>query len=789
MARTSVVHPVSVQHRTDSGAWRRPVGLMVGVVLVLFGTMVWPGSAPSNAATVPAIVPLVPARLLETRSGPDVSTIDGDGLGAGRVAAGNTVSVRIANRHGIPGNATAAMLNVTAVFPSGPGFLTVFPCGAERPGTSSVNYGAGKVVANAALAKLGVGGEVCIYTLTETDIVVDVTAYVPDGGSVNPIVPGRLLETRTGPDAQTVDGQGLPGQRPAAGATVEVKVTDRHGIPADASSVILNLTAVFPEGPGFLTAYPCGQDRPTTSSVNYGAGQVVANTALAKVGADGKVCIYTLVATDILADVTAYAPNGSTLYTLTPGRLLDTRPGADAPTVDGQDKGGGIVVADSTVAVTVTGRHGIPSDATAVMLNVTAVFPDRPGFLTVYPCGEARPTTSTVNYGAGEVVPNAALSKVGADGKVCIYSLGTTHVIADVSGFVPGASGQGPTTTLPGGGTTTTTITTTTPPPDGGLTAWLRPGFDDQRLAVGPDGTTHLAFYDGYAAHAWYGQCTDACHLEASWQLLLIADVSEFQNTVIGVGGLDVDDSGRVHMLLDGVPMSGETGMEMMYATCAAACTSGANWQRTDLTPSVGNTNTITTNDTFMVTDGGKVAILTSGSGGADDYWFECATTCTNLANWSGGGLFNSSVLPLNAEVDADGTTHLIANVGQTGAGDTVLAYGRCADDCADFANWQFTEDGGSFAGFLINTAPYKSIGTSTLTFELGPDGRVYLGYQQGQLTFANPDQNRFLLNSCTGDACFDLNAWSSVALGAAEEGADGADLFFDAGGADLVTV
>ncbi len=310
---------------TDT-AWRTRLGVLLGAILVLFGTVVWPGGAPSTAATTPAIVPLVPARLLETRSGPGMTTIDGVGLGAGRVGADSTINVKVAGRHNIPLSAKAVMLNVTAVFPAGPGFLTVFPCGSDRPGTSSVNYGAGQVVANAALAKLGTNGEVCVYTLAAADIVVDVTAYVPDGGSVNPIVPGRLFETRVGDFAKTVDGQGLPGQRVGANQTVEVKVTDRHGIPADASSVMLNLTAVFPDGPGFLTAFPCGQPQPTTSSVNYGTGQVVANTALAKVGAGGKVCIYSLAATDVIADVTGYAPAGSTLFTLSPGRLLDTGP-------------------------------------------------------------------------------------------------------------------------------------------------------------------------------------------------------------------------------------------------------------------------------------------------------------------------------------------------------------------------------------------------------------------------------------------------------------------------------
>lgn len=70
------------------------------------------------------------------------------------------------------------------------------------------------------------------------------------------------------------------------------------------------------------------------------------------------------------------------------------------------------------------------------MLNVTAVLPQGPGFLTVYPCGSLRPLASKVNYFAGQVVPNAVLAKIGTDGKVCIFTLAATHILVDVNGFV-----------------------------------------------------------------------------------------------------------------------------------------------------------------------------------------------------------------------------------------------------------------------------------------------------------------------------------------------------------------
>ena len=90
--------------------------------------------APAIAAsTGPAIVPVVPGRILETRSGSGDRTVDGRHQGGGVVAAGSEVALQVGGRHGVPGDAVAVMLNVTAVGPDGAGFLTVYPCGSVRP--------------------------------------------------------------------------------------------------------------------------------------------------------------------------------------------------------------------------------------------------------------------------------------------------------------------------------------------------------------------------------------------------------------------------------------------------------------------------------------------------------------------------------------------------------------------------------------------------------------------------------------------------------------------------------
>jgi hypothetical protein len=205
----------------------------------------------------------------------------------------------------VPANATAVMLNVTAVAPGDAGFLTVFPCGSTRPLASTVNYVSGQVVPNAVLARIGSDGSVCVFTLADADVLVDVSGYVAAGAGPSPLVPARLLDSRAG--GQTVDGAFAGVGRQAAGATLQLGVRGRAGVPEQATAVMLNVTAVAPGGAGFLTVFACGQSRPLASSVNYSTGQIVPNAVFAPLSADGKVCVYTLADADILVDVSAYA--------------------------------------------------------------------------------------------------------------------------------------------------------------------------------------------------------------------------------------------------------------------------------------------------------------------------------------------------------------------------------------------------------------------------------------------------------------------------------------------------
>jgi hypothetical protein len=369
-------------------------------------TSTWSFSAVTGAdAIAPAgFAPVAPSRLLDTR--------DGTGGIQGPLQAGTSYPVQVTGRGGVPADASAVTVNVTVADPAGPGYVTVFPCGAERPNASTVNYVGGQTVPNAALVALSGDGRLCVYSMTPTQVVIDVTgAFTPKGATgFHPTVPTRVLDTRSG-----LGGAG----RPPAGGTVRVGLA-AGGVPKGASAVSLNVTAVGADTNGYVTAYACDQAKPLASSLNPAAGDVRSNLVTVPVAADGTVCLYTTTGVDLVADLSGWwGAGGDHLAPLMPMRVLDTR--------TSHPLGVGV-----TLRLPLAGS--VPPGAVALAVNVTVTEPDRPGFVTAWPCDAERPIASTVNFGASQTVPNAAAVRLSAGQDLCLYTIATTHLVVDVAG-------------------------------------------------------------------------------------------------------------------------------------------------------------------------------------------------------------------------------------------------------------------------------------------------------------------------------------------------------------------
>lgn len=248
-------------------------------------------------------------------------------------------------------------------------------------------------------------------------------------GDLVALPPLRRLDTRV--------GLGAPRRPVSAGQTIDLAVLGTGDVPpTGVTAVVLNVTAVAPTATGYLTVWPTGEARPTSSNLNFVAGSVVPNLVLCKAGREGKVSIFNPNgATHVVADVVGYvrAANGTgvALTPVRPVRLVDTRTVGRSP-----------IGPDADLVLPVTGGT-IPQNAQAVVLNVTATAPTATGYLTVYPDGTERPLSSNLNVVPGTTVPNLVVAKVGTNGNVRIYNRnGATHVIVDLLAHIaPAGSG------------------------------------------------------------------------------------------------------------------------------------------------------------------------------------------------------------------------------------------------------------------------------------------------------------------------------------------------------------
>lgn len=432
---------------------RRPRLLAVLAIVLSVAGAVTPGFGdppPADAQAAPGFVGLTPARLWETRRAGDLVTVDGLAEGTGALGPGATYTLQVTGRGGVPATGVDAVaLNVTAIAPSEPSFLTVYPTGTARPNASNLNLVPGAVIPNVVLVPVGSGGRVTIYQRAgRTDVVADVLGYVASGSDLTATSPSRLLDTRDGPTFTTVDGEFAGNGRLGANRTLRLDVAGRAGLPADGvGGVIVNVAAVAPSADSYVTVHPAGSARPNASNLNTAPGRTLPNLVFVRLSDDGRLDLFNRFGdVDLVVDLLAWVPTGSSTFEpVGPERLMDTRVGTGIDTVDGRVLGDGAFGGGERRRLQIAGRGAVPaSGAGAVALNVTAVGPTAASFVTVWPAGRPRPDASNLNLAPGRTLPNVVLVPLPASGAIDIFNLaGSTDIVVDVLGWFPGPPAAG----------------------------------------------------------------------------------------------------------------------------------------------------------------------------------------------------------------------------------------------------------------------------------------------------------------------------------------------------------
>ena len=282
-------------------------------------------------------VGLAPTRRLDTRSGrggvavalsPDVPVSITVGGTAASLPDGTEVS--------IPVDASAVALNVAAVAPRAKGFVTVWPCGSDRPTAANVNFERFGTVSNGVVAPVGVDGRVCFVSDVATDLVVDLNGYFagvgPSGSETafRAAVPTRVVDTR--------DGVGAASGRVSSGSPLRVRVvgaaltdpvdpSSTIEVPSSASAVALNLAVVQPSGKGHGTVWPCNDPMPDSANINFRRGVNFSNGVIAPIGPDGDICLVLSADAHVVVDVAGWFRGGDdpSFVGVVPDRVVDTR--------------------------------------------------------------------------------------------------------------------------------------------------------------------------------------------------------------------------------------------------------------------------------------------------------------------------------------------------------------------------------------------------------------------------------------------------------------------------------
>jgi spore germination protein YaaH len=369
---------------------------------------------------------VAPSRILDTRVG--------NGLSA-KLSANTPATFQVTGRGGVPAGATAVTGNVTVVNSTYSWAVYLGPDPIASPTSSTLNFNKGSIVSNGLTVALGSGGTLSATYMSfagnTTDLVFDVTGYFTadmSGATYHSMTPVRLLDSRS--------GNGLSAKL-VANTPAAFQITGRGGVPAGATAVTGNVTVVNATNSWAVYLGPVATASPKTSTINFNAGDIRANGITVALSAGGSLsATYMSTArntTDLVFDVTGYYTadaTGTRYMPLTAARLLDTRVGNGLSAK---------LSANTPATFAVTDRGGVPTSATAVTGNVTVVNPTSSWAVYVGPDPIASPTSSTINFKAGDTLANGLTVALGSGGTLSAtymsFAGNGTDLVFDVTGY------------------------------------------------------------------------------------------------------------------------------------------------------------------------------------------------------------------------------------------------------------------------------------------------------------------------------------------------------------------
>ena len=255
------------------------------------------------------------------------------------------------------------------------------------------------------------------------------------GSLYHPVEVARLVNTSTGTGTCTPS----PCAKLPAGGSITIQVGGKAGVPASGvNAVVLNVTAVGASASGYLVAFPADEGRPSGRSLSMTTGgPSESNAVVTGVSSDGKVTLYSNVATDLLIEASGWYANpgdstGSIFEPINGRRVLDTRNGTGTCTPAPCAR----LAAGATTTVQVGGQGGVPATGvTAVAFTLTTFNPDQNGFAVAWNADQTLPSLRNLSYGASTDATELIVAKTSTLGRVKLYTTAGSHFALDVVGY------------------------------------------------------------------------------------------------------------------------------------------------------------------------------------------------------------------------------------------------------------------------------------------------------------------------------------------------------------------
>jgi len=159
-----------------------------------------------------------------------------------------------------------------------------------------------------------------------------------------------------------------------------------------------------------------------------------------KIGGSAAALAAVAIAFSVQAGFGAAPSAPSSVVTVDPARILDTRIALGVPA-------SAPVGPASSITLQVTGAGGVPANATGVVLNLTGTNATLNTFITATPTGSPRSTTSVLNVSPNVDIANTITVALGTGGQIDLYNnAGNVNLVADVTGYLLPATGTTPPT-------------------------------------------------------------------------------------------------------------------------------------------------------------------------------------------------------------------------------------------------------------------------------------------------------------------------------------------------------